>query len=65
MNWEQVQGNWSQLKGKLRAQWGEITDDELDVIKGEKEQLVGAIQKKYGKTKEQAEKEVNDFCGSC
>jgi uncharacterized protein YjbJ (UPF0337 family) len=61
MNWDQVKGNWKQFRGKVRTQWGKLTDDELDVIGGNREQLVGKIQERYGITKEEAEKRVRDF----
>ena len=57
--------NWDQLKGKAVEKWGEITDDEMDVIAGKKDQLVGKIQAKYGISKEAAEKEVKDFSNNC
>jgi uncharacterized protein YjbJ (UPF0337 family) len=50
-----VKGNWKQLKGKAKQMWGDLTDDELDVIEGKREELVGRLQAKYGLTKEQAE----------
>ena len=59
MNWDQIEGNWKQLKGKIQAQWGDITDDELDIVAGNREQLEGKIQEKYGKTKEEAKAEVD------
>ncbi|WP_425049699.1 CsbD family protein [Psychromarinibacter sp. S121] len=61
MNWEQVKGNWNQVKGKAREQWGELTDDELAKAKGEREQLVGLIQEKYGIAKEEAERQVDEW----
>lgn len=61
MNWDQVKGNWMQFKGQVKAQWGELTDDEVEVINGRRDQLVGAIQEVYGLTKEEAEKEVKEF----
>ena len=61
MNWDQVKGNWKQFRGQIKAQWGELTDDEVEVINGRRDQLVGAIQEVYGLTKEEAEKEVKDF----
>ncbi len=61
MNWDQVKGEWKFMKGKAREAWGEITDDELDEISGEREQLEGLIQKRYGKTKEAAQKEVDSW----
>jgi len=65
MNWDQIEGNWKQLKGKALEKWGEITDDEMDVIAGKKGQLVGKIQARYGMSKEEAEKEVKDFSNDC
>lgn len=61
MNWEQVKGNWTQFKGKARQKWGDLTDDELDIIEGRREELVGCLQKKYGYTKERAEQHADDW----
>lgn len=61
MNWQQIEGNWKQFTGKVRTQWGKLTDDDVDVIAGHREQLVGKIEEKYGISKEQAEREVSDF----
>ena len=58
MNWEQAKGQWTQVKGSVRKQWGKLTDDDLDVIAGERERLVGKIQERYGITKEAAERQV-------
>lgn len=58
MNWERIEGHWTQLKGKVREQWGELTDDDLDVIAGRREQLAGKIQERYGIAKEEAEDRV-------
>jgi len=57
MNWDQVAGNWKQLKGTVREKWGKLTDDDLDVVAGKRDQLVGKIQERYGITKEAAEEE--------
>ena len=59
MNWDQIKGKWTQLKGKAREEWGELTDDELDKAHGEREQLVGLVQEKYGKARAEAEEEVD------
>ena len=48
MNWDRVQGNWKQFTGKAKEQWGKLTDDELSQINGNREQLEGKIQAKYG-----------------
>ncbi|AKH37591.1 MULTISPECIES: CsbD family protein [Nitrosomonas] len=61
MNWDQVEGNWKQFIGKVKEQWGELTDDECDKIAGKRDQLVGNIQKKYGISKEEAEKQVGEW----
>jgi uncharacterized protein YjbJ (UPF0337 family) len=61
MNWDQVKGNWKQVKGKVKQQWGKLTDDELDQIEGKRDQLLGKIQKQYGISKEEAERQVNDW----
>ncbi|WP_407495411.1 CsbD family protein [Pseudooceanicola sp. MF1-13] len=61
MNWDQVQGNWKQVKGEMQAQWGKLTDDDLDVAEGNREKLVGKLQERYGYAKEEAEREVDSF----
>jgi uncharacterized protein YjbJ (UPF0337 family) len=64
MNWDQVQGNWEQMKGKAREKWGEITDDEMTEIGGRKDQLIGKIQAKYGSSRADAERESDDWAAS-
>ncbi|MCR9085765.1 MAG: CsbD family protein [Rhodobacteraceae bacterium] len=61
MNWDTVKGNWKEWKGKAQQKWGELTDDELQQADGKREELVGLVQQRYGKTKEEAEKEVDDW----
>ena len=61
MNWDRVEGNWKQVKGKFKEKWGKLTDDDLDVIAGKRDQLVGQIQKSYGCAKDQAEREVSEW----
>lgn len=65
MNWDQVKGNWTQVKGKAQQQWGKLTNDDLDVIEGRREEFVGKVQERYGIAKEEAEKQVDDFCKKC
>jgi uncharacterized protein YjbJ (UPF0337 family) len=64
MNWDQVQGNWKQFAGKVRAKWGKLTDNDLQVVAGKRDQLAGMLQKKYGYAKDQAEKELDEFTKS-
>jgi len=59
-----VEGNWKQVKGKVKEQWGKLTDDDLDVINGKQDQLEGKLQERYGYAKDRAQKEMNDWYGS-
>jgi uncharacterized protein YjbJ (UPF0337 family) len=65
MNWDTVKGDWKQFKGKVKEQWGKLTDDELDRVEGRRDQLAGAIQKRYGIAKDEAERQVKEFEKSC
>jgi uncharacterized protein YjbJ (UPF0337 family) len=56
-----LEGKWKQLKGSVQAKWGEITDDEFDQVKGNRERLIGLVQEKYGKKKDDVRKEVDDY----
>lgn len=58
MNKDQASGNWKQFKGTVKEKWGKLTDDDITVIEGKRDQLVGKIQERYGYQKEAAEKEV-------
>lgn len=58
MNWHLFEGNWKELKGKLKEQWGLLTDDDLDVVAGRREQLAGKLQERYGLAQEEAEKQL-------
>jgi uncharacterized protein YjbJ (UPF0337 family) len=61
MNWDQLAGNWKQLSGKVKEKWGKLTDDDLTVAAGRRDQLSGLLQNRYGLAKEAADKEVDDF----
>lgn len=61
MNWDIVEGNWKQFKGKVKTQWGKLSDDHLDVIAGKRDQLVGKIQERHGIARDDAEKQVSDW----
>ena len=62
MNWDIVEGKWTQFKGDVKKQWGKLTDDELDVIAGNRDKLVGKIQESYGVSRDNADKQVDDWC---
>lgn len=61
MNWDTIEGNWKEFKGKVQSQWGKLTNDRLDVIDGKRDQLAGEIQHAYGVTKDEAEKQIKEF----
>ena len=61
MNSDQLQGKWKEMKGVVKERWGKLTDDDLDVIAGQQEQLIGRIQNRYGVAKEAAQKEVEEW----
>src|SRR5580704_13179484 len=61
MNWDQVEGKWKEYKGKVKEKWGKLTDDDLDVISGKRDQLVGKLQARYGTAKEEAQKQADEF----
>lgn len=61
MNWDQIEGNWTKAKGKLRQQWGKLTDDDLTYAAGRREQLAGKIQERYGLAKDAAQKQVDEW----
>jgi uncharacterized protein YjbJ (UPF0337 family) len=61
MNQDQVKGGWKEIKGKVKKQWGKLTDDDLLQIEGDQDQLVGRVQQRYGVAREEAEKQVRAF----
>jgi len=58
MNWDRIKGDWKQVTGKVKAQWGKLTDDDLHVVAGHRDQLAGKIQERYGIVKDEAERQV-------
>jgi len=58
MNWDRIRGNWKQVTGKVQAQWGKLTDDDLEVVAGHRDQLAGKIQERYGIAKDEAERQL-------
>jgi uncharacterized protein YjbJ (UPF0337 family) len=61
MNWDQIEGKWKQLKGRVRETWGDLTDDDLDSIGGKRDRLAGLVQEKYGVAKDEAERQIASF----
>ena len=62
MNWDRIEGNWKQFKGKVKEEWNDLTDDELEEIDGRREQLEGKIQERYGIERDQAQRDVDAWC---
>jgi uncharacterized protein YjbJ (UPF0337 family) len=58
MNWDRIEGQWKQVTGQAKAQWGKLTDDDLTVVAGRRDQLAGKIQERYGVAKDDAEKQI-------
>jgi len=65
MNWDTITGDWKRFKGKVREQWGEFSDDELEVARGKRDQFEGLLQKKLGIAKDEAKRQIDDFEKSC
>ena len=61
MNWDIVRGDWKQFRGKVKSQWGKLTDDQLDMIAGKRTVLAGKIQAAYGVSKDEADKQIKRF----
>jgi uncharacterized protein YjbJ (UPF0337 family) len=61
MDWNRVEGNWKQAKGKVKEQWGKLTDDDLTFIAGKRDQLEGKIQERYGIEKDIARRQIDDW----
>ena len=61
MNWDRIKGNWTQVTGRVKEQWGKLTDDDLAVVAGRREQLGGKIQERYGVAKDDAEKQLAEW----
>ena len=61
MNWDRIQGDWKQLTGQVKEQWGKLTDDDFAVVAGRRDQLVGKIQERYGVAKDEADKQITEW----
>ena len=64
MNWDRIAGNWKQLQGKVQEKWGKLTEDHVAEIGGKREQLIGKIQEIYGVSKDEANKQIDEFAAS-
>lgn len=64
MNQDRIEGRWKEIRGRVKERWGKLTDDDLDVIAGRRDQLLGRIQRRHGVAREEAERQVTDFEGT-
>lgn len=64
MNQDQFEGKWKQMKGSFKEKWGKFTDDDITRFNGNRDKIVGALQEKYGQTKEQAQKDFDNWAAS-
>lgn len=61
MNWDRIEGNWKQYSGKVKEKWGDLTDDDITMVNGRREQLEGRLQERYGYAKDKARQEVDTW----
>ena len=61
MDWDEIERNWSELKGEVKRQWSKMNDEDVELVKGKYAELLGLLQERYGHAKEQAEREINDW----
>jgi uncharacterized protein YjbJ (UPF0337 family) len=61
MDWDRIEGNWKQVKGQVKAQWGKLTNDDIDTINGRRDQLEGKLQERYGYAKDQARSAIDTW----
>jgi uncharacterized protein YjbJ (UPF0337 family) len=64
MNWNEIEGKWKQLKGDIRSRWGNLTDDDIDAVDGQREKLAGKLQERYGVSKDKAKQQIDDWVAS-
>jgi uncharacterized protein YjbJ (UPF0337 family) len=64
MNWDRIEGNWKQIKGKAREKWGKLTDSDWEQVAGKKDQLVGKIQERYGITRDEAQRQADAWAAT-
>lgn len=61
MNWDTIRGNWNQLKGEIKQEWGKLTDNDMAALEGNRDELVGKVQERYGLTRDAAERQVDEW----
>ena len=61
MNWDRIEGSWTELKGKVKEKWGQLTDDDLEQAAGRRDQLIGTLQRRYGYERDRAERELDEL----
>ena len=59
--WDRIAGNWKQFRGEVRKQWGKLTDDDLEQIRGQRDKLAGKIQERYGLAKDEANRQLDEW----
>ncbi len=64
MNWDTMKGKWSELEGQIKSKWAKLTDDDLALVRGKVQELVGRVQQRYGYKRDHAEKQVDEFIKS-
>ncbi len=64
MNWDRIEGNWQQVKGRIKEKWGQLTDDDLTEISGRRDVMLGKMQERYGIARDEAERQLDDFSRS-
>jgi uncharacterized protein YjbJ (UPF0337 family) len=63
MNWDTIEGQWKQFKGRAKQAWSKLTDDDLQNLTGKRDELAGKIQERYGIKKQEAERQIDDWIG--
>ncbi len=61
MNWDRIEGSWKTVLGHAKSQWGKLTDDDLAIVAGRRDQLIGKVQERYGVAKDDAEKQIAEW----
>ena len=61
MNWDTFEGRWTQVRGRIREEWGKLTDDDITVVAGQRDQLIGVLQNRYGIARAELERQVEEF----